>query len=470
MSNATKHHNRSTRCRGKRSEHATVKPFKFNSLWSVYAEAPKHNRIAFITEQLHSAGVDIHPDVSGARHIVVNKGRNNRLSSLANDTIGSIVNIEADAIKLVSYMTPAPQRISDNDFARVTRSFDQYTVYQINDGTTLGLYWYNNEWVIRSLNGFDVSKYEWNGLLTYQEVFDEVMSMYPNFSINKLEKNKCYTIGIKHSLFHPFMEGQLAPIKRAWFIQSVDVEKVTAQHGRFDGAVSSVDDIGIPIQSPLSGQTLCDIMTKKSQAYNAYMNTGEIYHGVILATTTESLMIQSDLFTTILSIFYINNYNRNIAIGSYDRKKYLVLSVYLDNNQNKYNCFRNLFPQFCAIIKQFETTKHFIVNAMVKCIENKSAINNTEVTKDIKFQSLFDDTIQSLLRQLSNRAGGFPKLDVNIMRMLNRFVHSSSHVSTLYDLMYYVKEPDTGFTNETIADTMETITIQLPEGTTQPLP
>jgi len=426
-----------------KSNTAIVQEKKFNSLWNIFADAPRHSRHAFIAEQLHCVGADIVPDKYGHRHTVVNKRRNTRMSKLAYMSVGSIVNIGTEKMDLLSYMQPGPIKLVDNEFARITRSFGKYDIYPISNGTTMGLYWYNDAWVIRTMNGFDVGEYKWDGGRTYQSVFDEVMSGYKEFSMERLEKNKCYTIGIQHSEFHIFKEGRSEDIKRAWFIQSVDVRKVTEQKGSFVNTISKTDDIGIPIQVPIVNMSMRDIMTKKSNAYKTYTETGEVFYGVLLVSPYESITIQSDLFENIIDMFYTNYLNKNIKAGGYSRQKYLTLNTFLHTNLSKLERFEYLFPQFDTTILRFKNITNELVEAMIKNIEEK-----TSKTKNGKIvyqgrQLIFNNTVESLLLQLSNRAGGLPKLDMNVARMITRFVRSVSHIATMYDLMYYDDETDT---------------------------
>lgn len=414
---------------------------KFNSLWSVFADAPGHSRLPFITEQLRAVGADIVSDLHGDRHTIVNKRHNPRMAKLAYSSVGSVVHVGNDKMTLLSYMSPRPTKPTENNFTRITRSFDDYTVYPISEGTTIGIYRYNDAWIIRTINGFDVGEYKWNGERTYQSVFDEVMDEYKDFSLDRLETNKCYTVGIKHSAFHPFKEGGDADIKRAWFIQSVDVEKVTAQNGSFANAVSRSDDIGIPIQKHLSGEdgTMRNIMMKKNSAYKNFIETGEVFYGVILISHYESIVIQSDLFEYIMTMFYTNSLNKSITAGGYDRQKYLALNTFLHANRANADRFQKLFPQFDDDVARFKSITSELVDAMINCIEEK------KTEEKIPYQGrqlIFNNTVISLLRQLSNRAGGLPKLDMNIARMLSRFVRSTSHIATVYDLMYYKSELD----------------------------
>jgi hypothetical protein len=443
-----------------RREYVDTDERKFSSLWRVFANAPRHCAIEYMKEQMYAAGLELIQDKENVRHTVVNKRRNSRMSKLAYSCVGSIVSISGNTLNLVSYMPPSPVKLAQNNVANVTRNFSRYVVYPISDGTSIGLYYFGGQWIIRSLNGYDVGEYKWNGDRTYWDVFNEVMSTYENFSLDKLDKHKCYTIGIKHTAFHPFKEGDLNDIKRAWFIQSVDCAKVTKQNGSFDGAISRTDDIGIPIQRPIRDATMRSIMVDASNAYKNYKENETVFYGAILMSRHESVMITSDLYDSIISIFYTNNMNRNIYAGSYDRQKYMVLHTYLHVNRGLYEKFQRLFPQFGGTTIRFEKITNELVEAMIKNIEQKKKEQPDEEKKMEGRSLIFNNTVNSLLCQLSSHAGGLPKLGMNIARVLNRFVRSSTHIATLYDLMYYSGEPDM---EELTSQLHEECSLQTPE-------
>jgi hypothetical protein len=409
------------------------------SLWYLFDDAPKHNRLAFIRSILRYNGVDLVPDKYSKRYTVTRNSHND-MRNPQQLSIGSIVTIDDNSLNLISYMPPSSTNLHANDFTRVMNTFSEYTVTEINDGTTIGIYWYNNAWVIRTLNGFDVGEYQWNCVGTYSSILAEVMNEYKDFSFERLEKNKCYTIGIKHSSLHPFKEGRLDHIKRAWFIQSVDVQKVTNQRGSFDNAISKTDDIGIPIQTSISTISMVDIMTKKSNAYRNFNETGEVFYGVILASRYESIMIQSDLFDHIKNIFYISNFNKCINSGGYHRQNYLILNTCFNANNVNRDKFRCLFPQFDNIVLRFEKIMVELVEAMINRLEGKCIKHDAYKSQPLKI--IFNNTVEFLLRHLCKRVCGTPKLDINITKTLMNFVRSSSHVDTMYDLMYYVDKTE----------------------------
>lgn len=440
--NNQKRNRRSNRGKSHKNREQVTKPEMKTSLWSVIADAPEHNSLPYITEKLTEANVDLITEQKGGRYMFACRSRNIRMSQLGQSCVGSIVTIDGKSLNLISHMPPSPIKLVESDLPRIFRTFKDYECVPIKDGTNIGLYWYNNQWIIRTLNGYDVGNFTWNGVPTYSDILNDVIQAYPDFELDKLNKTKCYTIGIKHTKFHPFLEGKDCEIVRAWFVQSIDVAKVNAQNGSFTDATSSTEDIGLPLQQTITGMSIRDIMIKAKIAYEKYVSSGEIFYGVILRSSSESIMIQSSLHEHIASVFYINSMNKKIKTGEYDRQKYLVLYNFLYADSANYERFRRLFPQYDSQLDRFKEIITEIVDAMVTLIENGKTStspipsNEPPVPRDARTQ-IFDSVVKSLLRQLSKKAGGLPKLDMNITKMLRKFVYNVSFITILHDLMYY---------------------------------
>ena len=64
------------------------------------------------------------------------------------------------------------------------------------DGTLFFLYWYNNEWHVKTRSTFDAIEAEMDScrFSNYRELFDYLITFYPNFSYEKLNKNYVYCL------------------------------------------------------------------------------------------------------------------------------------------------------------------------------------------------------------------------------------------------------------------------------------
>ena len=218
-----KQHRRTKRGNGKKNHDQLISSEMKLSIWDVIADAPDHNALPYITEKLADANVDLVCENKGDRCVFVCKNRNVRMTPLAQSCVGLIGTINEKKLTILSSMPSSPIKLNEKDLPRIFREFDDFKCLKMDDGTSIGLYYYDDTWVIRTINGYDVGRFTWNGVPTYQDVLNDVLDSYPDFKLENLNKYKCYTIGFKNTKFHPFLEGQHDPIVRAWFIQSVDI-------------------------------------------------------------------------------------------------------------------------------------------------------------------------------------------------------------------------------------------------------
>lgn len=64
------------------------------------------------------------------------------------------------------------------------------------DGTLFFIYWYNNKWHIKTRSTFDAEEASMDNIkfANFKELFDYLISFYPNFSYEKLNKNYIYCL------------------------------------------------------------------------------------------------------------------------------------------------------------------------------------------------------------------------------------------------------------------------------------
>tara|TARA_A100001015_G_scaffold317155_1_gene433328 strand:- start:16 stop:840 length:825 start_codon:yes stop_codon:yes gene_type:complete len=199
--------------------------------------------------------------------------------------VGVILGLENNKYRIISYQPKPPlnQFRRNNVVEVMNREQKQIRIIQATDGTTVTLYWLNNKWVISTHRGYEVNNLKWMGY-TYQYLLDDVLSSYMNFSYDKLNKNKCYTIGFKHSFNHPFLEGKkdIKYIeKKAWFIQSIDINRFNLDTS---SCVTYDEDIGLPLQRTVPFMDLRTLYIKANNAYNNYIKNGNVNYGYIICT------------------------------------------------------------------------------------------------------------------------------------------------------------------------------------------
>ena len=232
--------------------------------------------------------------------------------------------------------------------ADVKKNFSQYSVYEIKDGSTVTLYWYGNNltdgaWRMSSANGFDVGGYQWLGKSTYMMALQSLTGMYPDFSFDRLDKTKSYTIGFRHADFHPLATDP----SKIWLIQACDLM-----------SLKPVDvNIGIPLQTTVV--TTYDAMIEKNiSAMTKYMTSEQhIHYGYVLrgnCGASSDIVLESELLKRIRQMVYNLPKKRipNAAPITPDtRIEYIVLRAYLSSQRI---VFTNLFPQFKNLYKKYD--------------------------------------------------------------------------------------------------------------------
>lgn len=303
--------------------------------------------------------------------------------------------------------------MSSNDFTtkvdkrRIADHLNEglYDLYMVNDGTTLNIYYDENylhytieenpddlddvkkvyhkgRWMYATKNAVDAKDMPWRGY-TYHEVLEDVLKKYPEFSLDKLDKKKSYTIGFTHPAYHPFNQpaewrtGSTGSTdntatfhKEAWFIQSTNVESGESLHD---------EDIGLPLQKKHDikefitddsdpGACLQNILNRAHNSMEEFtrgvrMNIiSENYKppptflGIFLRSRDENItkqfsdvLIESSLWVAIRQAIYQKPYTPNKELREkqeYNFKNftYVILDAYLNIHKNKE--FITLFPQF----------------------------------------------------------------------------------------------------------------------------
>jgi hypothetical protein len=256
-----------------------------------------------------------------------------------------------------------------------------YALYKVIDGTTVNLYYYNGSWRISTANGYDVSNLNFINTKTYSDVLVELFNLYPNFTFDKLQTHKCYTLIFTYTEFHAFNVNNNSIV----FVQSVDLNEFNNNKKL---VISYDDDIGVPFQQELTTtKSLNDIYNETYHAYNNYLKTGVVNFGYILRSKNQSrtrqhnhILIESSLMSSIRKLMYNNSiYNDLIKSDflkelnlNYNKMQINVLQAYL--NVNTMAKFNKLFPQFSNEIKK--------INIVVKHIIPKYILLNKTVLHD----------------------------------------------------------------------------------------
>lgn len=286
----------------------------------------------------------------------------------------------------------------------------EYTVREINDGTMITLYYYQNEWHLATTNGITVGSLIWLGNKTYRQVLDECLAKYPDFSFDKLKKDHSYTIGFRHPEYHPFR-----PSTEAWFIQSYDTTNKTM----------NTSDIGIPEQK-IVDITMDQILKLSHNADATFIEQNTVNFGYVMRHKTKpmgrcsNIIIESSMMKWLKTFVYNDKEGRlnakaNDYVGAPNRLKYVALKSYLDVRHAK--IFIHLFPQYQPI---YDIVINFI-NSLASSIKNTKPEKPEKSEKTVNpYAKVIDRVVPYIVEH--NRINLRSKIKESILREFLRNV------------------------------------------------
>lgn len=284
----------------------------------------------------------------------------------------------------------------------------EYVVREINDGTMITLYYYQDAWHLASTNGISVGSLISLGNKTYRQVLDECLAKYPDFSFDKLNKNHSYTIGFRHPEYHP-----CKPSTEAWFIQSYDTTNKKVSH---------TSDIGIPEQKIVE-ITMENILKNAHNADATFIANNTVIFGYVLRHKTNpmgrtsNLIIESSMMKWLKQFVYNDKEGRlnakaNDYVGATNRLKYVALKSYL-NLQNA-KIFIYLFPQY----QQIHTIISYFITELAKSIK----------TNDERYKKITDVVVPQIVEY--NKINVKSKIRESILR---EFLRNETFTDIYYD-------------------------------------
>lgn len=350
-----------------------------------YLEKKGDKDIEFIRSFFYRNYIKTHVEdtISETKRVIFmsNKNHSDFSNPIVQECNGLIV--EANENKYKALVVPILKFNSSYRKNEVTHFYKEglYTMYKVLDGTTVNLYYYNGSWRISTANGYDVTDLLFINDKSYSHILNELFALYPNFSFDKLQKNKCYTLIFTYTEYHVFSGNSNSIV----FVQSVDLDKFN-NHKKLD--ITYDEDIGVPFQEAVSvGGTLTEIYDTCYNAYNNYIKNGIINFGFILRSNNVSktkfhhhILIESSLMAAIRRLIYNNGVYSDLIKSdflkqynlSYDKMHINVLQAYL--NINTMSKFTKLFPQFSNEIKK--------INVIIKYIIPKYILLNSNVLQE----------------------------------------------------------------------------------------
>jgi hypothetical protein len=327
----------------------------------------------------------------------------------------------------------------------------KYDIYMINDGTTVNIYYDENhiwntigddekqhyhkgKWMFSTKNASNVETMTWRGS-TYGDVIREVLSKYPDFSLDKLDKNTTYTIGFKHPAHHPFgqpkewvsgsdNDSSLHWIISAWFIQSYKIGDKEAIRDA---------DIGLPLQKKheLSEFERDDseshFQNILSDAHSSLQNYSRGYRinlaveekqpppvflGAFLRSKDESatgqfsdVLVESTLWVAIRHSIYqkpfiANKVLRDKQDQSFKNFTCVIVDAYLNFKKNKE--FIMLFPQFQHYYDKMQSTIEAVTVAIFDDMQQRKSTRVLSDSEKFIFEKLIG-TVKNTFQASDNK-------------------------------------------------------------------
>lgn len=236
-----------------------------------------------------------------------------------------------------------------------------YDMVEINDGTSINIYWYKDKWCISTAHGYDVSSIKWKNK-TYSEILDDVlmnMDIKAGDFFNSLDKNSSYTFGFTHPDFHPIAARIADKLHyNMWFVCSSEINAPYTRNWSMSpyAAISCQKRIkynGFKNMNNQLGNALDAFLDKlenvkmPSSTNNQLSNPlfGYVFIEKCPSNSNPRIYIrESSLLITIKRLVYDHHYNKQAAKYNVQRDQYVYTDAYLDDR--KFTIFKCLFPQY----------------------------------------------------------------------------------------------------------------------------
>lgn len=429
-------------------------------IWRIYESAPPTGKFNFINTELQAHGLHTIPDYKNGRILIDDKTTDR--DSGYTQFIGSILLVTDEHIEIVSTMQPVTM-VTNRILPSVAKQWSQFDLICAEDGATIGLYWFNGAWVIRTINSFDASNLIWNDRATFGQMVNDVMLKYPQFKYDALDKTKSYTLSIKHPAIHAYHEMLDYPVLRAWFIQCTDIAKINRQCGVFNGTISFDESIGLELQLPATAKTLSsmsDISLSRDPKYNNHLtderhmgmsladvldttrgalgsvmanssNSAARYFGIILRNKKMTYFIPSDLYEYIASTCYTREISEMLSDEKFNRYKFIILFNALCP-ENDRDIFMRIYPAWAPAIGRI---REFLSKSFASTMfDIYSHLTNGSKSPDVSSSTL--DLARSIVINYSRTHGPPENERVKATKMYAEYVMQKQHARVLYDLVY----------------------------------
>jgi len=346
--------------------------------------------------------------------MATNRHRANFQIPLVRQSNGIIIEIAEVDNKLQCNVLVVPSNDFNPNFnhahAEEHVSRGDYDIYEINDGTTLNIYYdphfiditttttledgeYKTykvykigKWLRSTKNAFDIDELIWRGF-SYREIVNDVLKSYPEFdgSDDKL----CYSIGFKHPAFHPFGQPEewkkdsdetLNWSKYAWLIQVYDLKSKELLKLE-PHPETHISKFGLPVQNKLEQQVLSfsEMLSKTQTSLNTFLSKGgqTPFLGYILRSKVpdiSDILLESDLWGVIRHSIYQLPFIPNKSVRekqehNFKSMQYVIIDAFLD--LHKKPTFVQMFPQFESKYAELDSVINDVVNGIYDYLGKK---------------------------------------------------------------------------------------------------
>jgi len=265
-----------------------------------------------------------------------------------NTTSGAINGVVLRASDHAILAVPPGMLNFSYDVRTIKPYFDKYEVSEVVDGTTMTLYYCADAWRISTANAYDAGNMKWLGSSrTYRDVLDELLAIYPEFTWNKLDPEKCYTLIARHHSLHKLEDDP----------QGVHVVCATSLVAPF--ARDPAADIGLPQIRVIRDIAYEDAIARCKSALHEFRETRRPFYGYTLrrdgADVNANLLMESSFMRYIRNAIYNipKNRNRQILIAPNETIHYMSLVAYLRSDMQFHEIFPTLHKQYFAEFDKF---------------------------------------------------------------------------------------------------------------------
>lgn len=280
-----------------------------------------------------------------------------------------------------------------------------YSVYAIEDGTIINLYYYNDEWIFSTARGIHMNNVSFNKK-TYKEMFEtcvvknQVNPISVDDFYNILDKNSCYTFGFKHPDSHPFFEGKSKPIYKVWYVQQANLTSLEVKREN----PFEKNTVVIPSQKVYNfrSKRMDNIYKNLASAYDEFIRYKSINYGYILISRYPEItgdytciMLESSLLREIRNIWYNGTYIKASKIKSLNRESIIYLGSFL--NHKRLQIFTQLFPNCFESIDFMIKKENEMIAKIIKHINSNKELDSDEKSNDIGIVSIFANKVKSVL-------------------------------------------------------------------------